>query len=87
MAVGAPPPDASWRDSARSSRLGPLDSSATFPILLLMFNIEWWTFILVVVTMIFLTVLSRFGFTIPVFFRWIRCTLAGRRRIATPWWM
>jgi intracellular multiplication protein IcmT len=87
MAVGAPPPNASWRDSARSSRLGPLNSSATFPVLLLMFNIKWWTLALTVITMIFLTVLSRFGFTIPVFCRWVRCLFAGRRRIATPWWM
>ena len=87
MAVGTPPPGASWRDSARSSRLGPLDSSATFPILLLMFNIEWWTFGIVVFMIIFLSVLSRYGFTIPVFFRFVRSKLAGKRKVATPWWM
>lgn len=81
-----PPPDASWRDSARSAKLWIFDASATFPLLIFAFNITMNTLIFAISGMLFFTALSKYGFTIPTFLRWVRSTLAGPRKIAVPWW-
>lgn len=78
---------AHWRDSARSTRLWIFNSSTTFPLLLWLFDIEIWTFVLALVVMIFFLALEYYSFTPAVFARLLRSTLAGRRRIARPWWM
>jgi intracellular multiplication protein IcmT len=76
----------SWRDSARSAKLWIFDASATFPLLVLAFHITWTTFIVAVVSMLFLSLLGRYGFSMVVFARWIRSSLAGKRKVAVPWW-
>ena len=81
-----PSPDAHWRDSARASRLFIFNSTAAFPLLFFMFHIRLWTFFLAVGTMLFLTAITHYGFTITVFFRWLRSLLAGPRKMAKPWW-
>lgn len=80
------PPDAHWRDSARSVKFFFIDSSAAFPFLFFLLHIEWWTFYTCVLIMFALSLLNRYGFTVPVFFRFIRLKLAGSRKIAKPWW-
>ena len=80
------PPGASWRDSARGAKLWIFDANATFPLVIMAFHITWYTFGFAVVAMCFFSFLSKYGFTIPVFFRLIRSTIAGSRKIAIPWW-
>jgi len=87
MVQRQPNPDAHWRDSARSSRLWIFNSSAVFPLLIFLFHIRLWTFIVAVATVIFLTLLDRYGFSITVFLRLLTNFLAGKRKIANPWWM
>ena len=82
----APSPDAHWRDSARPSRFFIFDAKAVFPIFLFLLHIEYWTLIVAVVTMLFFTVLNKFGFSVEVFLRWFRSLLGGRRKYAIPWW-
>lgn len=82
-----PKPNSSWRDSARSSKLWIFDSSATFPLVLLLFNISLNTFLLALTFIVFLTVISYYGFTMPVFFRFLRSRIAGKRKVAVPWWL
>ena len=82
-----PSPDAHWRDAARSSRLFFFNSSAAFPLLIFLFHIRMWTFVVTIATMLFLTLIARYGFSITVFFRFLKSFLAGRRKIAIPWWM
>ena len=80
--------DAHWRDSARSPKLGIFDYRATFPLLFLLFKPSWLAFIIVIVTMLFLSVFERFGFTLTVFWRWIRFSfLAGKHKATRPWWL
>ena len=76
-----------WRDTGRESKLWIFNSSTTFPLLACLFHIKWWTFITAVAVMAFFTVLSYFGLNIYVFSRLVRSTLAGKRKIATPWWL
>lgn len=78
--------DAHWRDSARSARFFMVDARAAFPILLFLMNIRVWTAILVVVSMIFFGIIEHYGFTVPVFLRWLRSFLAGNRKLSIPWW-
>lgn len=75
-----------WRDSARSARFFIVDARAAFPLLLFLLHIRFWTFGLAIVTMVFFGLLERFGFTIPVFRRWIRNLLAGSYKTSDPWW-
>ncbi len=43
-------------------------------------------FVVAVVAMFFFSLLGRYGFTVPVFLRWLRTMLAGPRKFAIPWW-
>lgn len=80
-------PSASWRDSARSTRLWIFNSSTTFPLLLWLFNIQTWTFVLAITVMAFFLIIEYYGFTPIIFARYIRSLLAGKRRISRPWWL
>lgn len=77
---------AHWRDTARAARFFLIDYRAAFPLLLFLLHIRLWTFIAAIATTIFLALLERYGFTLIVFFRWLRSTLAGPRKFAIPWW-
>lgn len=80
------PPTAHWRDSARSPRFFMIDARASFAILLFLLHISLATGLFVVISSIFFSILEHFGFSLPVFFRWLRVFLAGPVRIAQPWW-
>lgn len=82
-----PKPGASWRDSSRSSKLWIFDSSAVFPLVIMFFHISWTTFGVAMSFVVFLSILSYYGFNISVFVRVIRSTIAGKRKIAVPWWL
>ncbi len=84
--AGSFSPDTHWRDTARPARFFFVDYRAAFPLLLFLVHIEWWTFFLALGTTIFLAILERYGFTVTVFKRWFRATLAGPRRFSRPWW-
>jgi intracellular multiplication protein IcmT len=75
-----------WRDSARTAKFFMIDATAAFPLVLFFLHIKLWTFIVAILTMIFFTVLRRFGFSITVFFRLLRGLIAGPRKISIPWW-
>lgn len=78
--------DTHWRDSARSARFFMIDARAAFPIFIFLMHIRYWTATLVVVSCIFFGILEHFGFTVPVFFRWLRTFLAGPLKMSIPWW-
>lgn len=78
---------AHWRDSARRAKFFIIDANATFPLLVFLLHIRLWTFLLAVFTCLFFAALERFGFTLPVFKRWLRCLFAGNDRFARPWWI
>lgn len=87
MATKMPSPDASWRDSARFPKFFIFDSRAVFPLLLWMLHAKLWTFILAIFAMAFFSLLLRFGLTVTIFLRWLRTTIAGKRKAAIPWWV
>ena len=76
---------AHWRDSARNARFFLVDARAAFPIFLFLMHIRVWTGMLVVISAIFFGILEHFGFTVPVFLRWLRLFFAGSVKLSTPW--
>jgi intracellular multiplication protein IcmT len=75
-----------WRDSARSARFFMVDARAAFPLFLFLMHIRIWTGMLVLVSAIFFAIIEHYGFTVPVFLRWLRTFLAGSIKSAQPWW-
>lgn len=79
--------NAHWRDSARRVRFFIWDGQAVFPLVLFLVHIKLWTLIVALSTMMFFTVLNRYGFRPIVFLRWLRSFVAGGRKMSQPWWM
>ena len=80
------PATAHWRDSARTAKFFSIDARAALPLLLFLLHIKMWTFLLAIGVTLFFGLLQRFGFTLPVFFRWLRVMVGGKQRYAYPWW-
>ena len=79
--------DTHWRDSARHPRFFMIDARAAFPLLLFLMHIRLWTFLVAMIVIIFFAMLERFGFTLTVFFRWLRSFIAGPNKTSSPWWL
>lgn len=77
---------AHWRDSARSARFFMVDARAAFPLFLFLMHIRMWTGLLVLISAVFFAIIEHYGFTVPVFLRWLRSFLAGNVKSAQPWW-
>lgn len=77
---------AHWRDSARIARFFMVDARAAFPIFIFLMHIRVWTGAIVVVSAIFFGIIEHYGFTVPVFLRWLRLVCAGPVKSAHPWW-
>jgi len=75
-----------WRDAARTPRFYFMDAMAAFPIMLFLMHMSLWTFVTSLVFISFFVLLEKFKFTIPVFTRWFKATLAGPLRLSKPWW-
>lgn len=84
--ANAPSPDAHWRDSARTVRFFFFDYRAAFPLVFTILHFRAWTFWTAVITTVFFAMLERYGFTVVVFFRYLRSFVAGKRKMAKPWW-
>jgi intracellular multiplication protein IcmT len=78
---------AHWRDSARSPRFFMIDARASFFILFFLVHIQMWTGILALVNIVFFSIIEHYGFSIPVFFRWLRLNIAGPIKLSQPWWI
>ena len=75
-----------WRDSSRQARFFFVDALIVFPLLATLMHITLTTITTAFVVMIFLGILEKFNFTLPVFFRFTKSFLAGPVKIAKPWW-
>lgn len=87
MATKMPTADAAWRDSARFPKFFIFDSRAVFPLMVWLLHMKVWTFVLAIIATAFFSLLLRYGFTVSTFLRWLRATIAGKRKAAIPWWV
>lgn len=79
------PETAHWRDSARTPQFFMMDAYSAIPLLLFTLHIRIWTFALACLICAFFMILNKFGFTVPVFLRWIRSFFAGNHRYTHSW--
>ena len=86
MAAGDFSSTAHWRDSARTTRFFMVDARAAFPVFIFLMHIRLWTGLLVLVSAVFFAVIEHYGFTVPVFLRWLRGFFAGSIKSSQPWW-
>lgn len=86
MATGKFSATAHWRDSARSARFFIVDARAVFPVFIFLMRIRIWSAILVLVSIVFFGIIEHYGFTVPVFLRWVRNFMAGNHKTSQPWW-
>lgn len=75
-----------WRDSSRQTRFFFVDALAALPVFLTLLHIKLWTFLTTMLIMVIFGILERFKFTVPVFFRWLKCFIGGNVKLARPWW-
>ncbi len=75
-----------WRDSARSARFFMVDARAGFPIFFFLMHIRIWTGVIVIMSLVFFAIIEHYGFTVPVFLRWLRSFFAGGHKMSRPWW-
>jgi intracellular multiplication protein IcmT len=78
--------NAHWRDSSRMARFFVVDARAAFPIFFFLMHIRWWTALVAVISLVFFGFIEHYGFSVPIFLRWLRSTLAGPRKNCEPWW-
>jgi intracellular multiplication protein IcmT len=75
-----------WRDSGRIPRFFAVDARVFFPLLAFLLHIRRWTFYTMVLIIIVLAIIERYGFSLAVVWRVIRVFLGGKRRFLMPWW-
>lgn len=73
-----------WRDSARSARFFMVDARAAFPIFLFLMHIRVWTGILVLVSAVFLVLLSIMALLFRYFCVGCEAFLQGRLERRNP---
>jgi intracellular multiplication protein IcmT len=78
--------DTHWRDAARTPRFYFMDAYSALPLLIFFLHMSFNTFFISVGFILFFIGLEKFKFTLPVFFRWLKATIAGPMRVAKPWW-
>ena len=74
------PADVLWRDSGLTPRLGPIDATAIFPIMLFFLHWAYWTLVLSLVSIVILYLCQRARMSPVTSLRFIKCMLIGKRR-------
>jgi intracellular multiplication protein IcmT len=75
-----------WRDTGRPVKLVFLDARACLPLLVFVVYWSWPTFYIAATGVIFFSVISWAGLTVPSTLRMIRRGLVGSYRPAVPAW-
>jgi intracellular multiplication protein IcmT len=75
-----------WRYSALPVKVAILDARTCIPVLIFVLHWSWTTAYFALAGVIFFTVISWFGLTVPAVIRLIRRTLVGSVRPAVPAW-
>ncbi len=75
-----------WRYTALPVKVAVLDARACIPVLVFVLYWSWTTAYIAIAGIVFFTVISWFGLTVPAVFRVIRRLLVGEIRPALPAW-
>lgn len=72
---------AHWRDSALTPRFFSVDARASFVVLFFMVRPHWYTFISVVLVLVFLSILNYYNISLVAAMRLLRTFLIGPKKI------
>jgi len=75
-----------WRNTALPVRIAMLDARACIPVLLVVTYWSWTTLYIALFGVLFFTMISWFGLTVPAVLRVLRRWLNGPTRPAVPAW-
>jgi len=75
-----------WRYTALPVKVAILDARASIPVLVFVLYWSWTTAYIAITGIVFFTVISWFGLTVPAVIRVIRRLLVGEVRPAVPAW-
>ena len=75
-----------WRNTSLPVRVFVLDARALLPVLAFVVYWRWATFYIAVTGVLFFSIISFFGMTLPVFIRLLRRVFVGPIRTAVPVW-
>ncbi|MEA2791744.1 MAG: intracellular multiplication protein IcmT [Acetobacteraceae bacterium] len=75
-----------WRYTALPVKVAILDARACIPVLIFVLHWSWTTAYIAIFGIVFFTVISWFGLTVPAVARVIRRALVGSVRPAVPAW-
>ncbi len=75
-----------WRDTGKPVKVWVLDARACFPFLVFVVYWSWTTFYIALIGVIFFSVISWAGMTVPATIRMVSRLLVGPFRPAVPAW-
>jgi len=75
-----------WSNSGRHAQFLMVDARASYPLLVFIVHISYWTLSLWLISLIVFGMLRYKGFTVPTALRTLRTKAAGRVRYSKPWW-
>lgn len=75
-----------WRATALPVKIGPLDARVCLPILLWVLYWSWTTFFIAITSIVFFSLVSFMGLSIPGMLRYLRRLLCGPIRTGVPVW-
>jgi len=75
-----------WRNTGQPVRVLMLDARACLPVLLAAVYWSWTTLYIAITGVVFFTLISFFGLTLPALTRTLRRWVAGSIRTAVPAW-
>ena len=75
-----------WRSTALPVKVAVVDGRACIPVLVFVLHWSWDTLYIALFGVVFFTIISWFGLTVPAVFRLIRRALVGSVRPAVPVW-
>jgi intracellular multiplication protein IcmT len=75
-----------WRYTALPVKVAVLDARACIPVLIFVLYWSWTTAYIAIAGILFFTVISWFGLTVPAVVRLLRRVLVGSIRPAVPAW-
>ena len=81
-----PQQEVHWRDASRPVKFIFWDAEAAFPLVFWLFFPHVWVLEVIAVTLVFFTIIAKYGINIRVFLRMARSAAAGQRKVAVPWW-
>ena len=75
-----------WRNSAQPVRIAMFDARALFPLLSFVVYWSWFTFYVALIGVVFFSLISFLGLTLPSMVRLLRRLIVGSARPALPVW-